>query len=168
MPDRLPAVRHGIVTVAPEMEAFFTRMQRAARTHSTVLVRGETGTGKELVARAIHQQSPRAAKPFRAINCATLTGELLASELFGHVRGAFTGAVRDRTGLFRLADGGTVLLDEVAEIPLEIQARLLRVLEERRFVPLGGTDPVSVDVRLVSATHRALRKEVEERASARI
>ncbi|HHO52518.1 MAG TPA: sigma-54-dependent Fis family transcriptional regulator, partial [Deltaproteobacteria bacterium] len=146
-----------------EMKTFFRRLARVARTHSTVLIRGETGTGKELVARAIHQQSPRAHKPFRAINCATLTAELLASELFGHVRGAFTGAIRDRSGLFQLAHGGTVLLDEVAEIPMEIQARLLRVLEERRFVPLGGTDPVSVDVRIVSATHRALRKEVEEK-----
>ncbi|MEQ1566761.1 MAG: sigma-54 dependent transcriptional regulator [Myxococcota bacterium] len=154
---------HGIVTVAPEMDLFFERMQRAARTHATVLIRGESGTGKELVAAALHKSSPRANRPFHAINCATLDRELLASELFGHVRGAFTGAVRDRVGLFQLADGGSIFLDEVAEIPLDIQARLLRVLQERKFVRLGSSDPVSVDVRILSATHQALRREVEQK-----
>ncbi|MCB9687290.1 MAG: sigma-54-dependent Fis family transcriptional regulator [Alphaproteobacteria bacterium] len=163
MPDERPGTLHGMVTVAPEMAHFFKLLERAARTNATVLLRGETGTGKELAAHALHRMSPRANRPFRAINCATLTAELLASELFGHVRGSFTGAVRDRTGLFQLADQGTVFLDEVAELPLDIQSRLLRVIQERRFVPLGGTDPISVDVRIVSATHRALRKEVEER-----
>ena len=154
---------HGILTVAPQMKAFFTKLRRVARTEATVLIRGESGTGKELVASAIHSCSPRSSKPFRAINCATLTSELLASELFGHVRGAFTGAVRDRSGLFRLADGGTVFLDEIAELPLDIQARLLRVLQERTFVPLGASEPVHVDVRMVSATNKALRTEVEQR-----
>ncbi|MEQ1506819.1 MAG: sigma-54 dependent transcriptional regulator [Myxococcota bacterium] len=158
-----PRIVHGMVTVAPEMDVFFDRLRRAARTPATVLIRGESGTGKELVAQALHRMSPRADRPFRAINCATLDRELLASELFGHVRGSFTGAVRDRTGLFQLADGGTVFLDEVAEMPLEVQARLLRVVQERKFVPLGGSDAVSVDVRIVSATHRALRREVEQR-----
>jgi len=115
------------------------------------------------VARAIHELSPRAKRPFLAVNCATFTGELLASELFGHVRGAFTGAVRDRPGLFAQADGGTLFLDEVAEIPLDIQARLLRVLQEQTFVPVGGTEPLRVNVRLLSATHTALRREVAER-----
>ena len=152
----------GLVSVSPQMKELQKLVERVARTDASVLVRGETGTGKELVARAIHDLSPRRDAPFRAINCATLTPELLASELFGHVKGAFTGAVKDRRGLFRLADGGTLFLDEVAEIPLDLQARLLRVLQERRFVPLGGTEPVSVDVRLVSATLRSLRHEVED------
>jgi two-component system, NtrC family, response regulator AtoC len=144
------------------MQDLFRRVARVAPTEATVLVRGETGTGKELVARAIHVLGPRQNAPFQAVNCATFTPELLASELFGHVRGAFTGAVRDRPGLFRLADGGTLFLDEVAEIPLEIQARLLRVIQEQRFVPVGGTQPVEVNVRIVAATHRALRREVQE------
>jgi two-component system response regulator AtoC len=165
MPRRnqpIPEVFHGIVTVSSEMKQLYELMQRVARTDASVLVRGETGTGKELVARALHDLSLRSERSFRAVNCATFTPELLASELFGHVKGAFTGAVRDRRGLFRLADGGTLFLDEVAEIPMDIQARLLRVLQERTFVPLGGAEPVSVDVRIVAATHRALRREVEE------
>ncbi|PIE17050.1 MAG: sigma-54-dependent Fis family transcriptional regulator [Proteobacteria bacterium] len=156
-------VFHGMVTRSQTMRTFFRMLQRVARADATVLIRGETGTGKELVARALHQLSPRAERPFAALNCATLTSELLASELFGHVRGAFTGAVRDRQGLFAQGDGGTVFLDEVAEIDLEIQARLLRVLQERTFVPLGGTQPRSVDVRVVSATHTSLRLHVERR-----
>lgn len=152
-----------MVTVSPEMESFFERVRRAARTPATVLIRGESGTGKELAAAAVHRLSPRGTKPFQAINCATLDRELLASELFGHVRGAFTGAIRDRIGLFQLADTGTIFLDEVAEMPLDIQARLLRVIQEKRFVPLGGSESVSVDVRIVSATHQALRREVEAR-----
>ncbi|MBW2732660.1 MAG: sigma 54-interacting transcriptional regulator [Deltaproteobacteria bacterium] len=162
-PDLNPVSFFGMVTVAPEMRDFFELARRVARADSTVLVRGETGTGKELVARALHEFSPRAKKPFAAINCATLTPELLASELFGHVRGAFTGAVKDRQGLFVQGDGGTVFLDEIAEISMDTQARLLRVLQERTFVPLGGTQPVKVDVRVVSATHTGLRQMVEAR-----
>ncbi len=143
------------------MERLFQLVERAAMTDTSVLVRGETGTGKELVARAIHDLSPRRDKPFRAVNCATFTPELLASELFGHVKGSFTGAIRDRQGLLQLADGGTLFLDEIAELPLDIQARMLRVLQERTFVPLGGATPVTVDVRLVAATNRSLRREVE-------
>jgi len=152
---------HGIITASPQMLEVFSLLERVARTDSTVLIRGETGTGKELVARAVQQLSARRDQPFRAVNCATFTPDLLASELFGHVRGAFTGAVRERRGLFELADGGTVFLDEVAEMPLDIQARLLRVLQERTFVPVGGTDAIRVDVRLLSATNKALRREVE-------
>jgi two-component system response regulator AtoC len=153
---------HGIHTVAPQMRELFTLITRVARSDATVLVRGETGTGKELVARALHQLSARAKGPFQAINCATLTPELLASELFGHVRGSFTGAIRDRQGLFRLADRGSVFLDEIAEMPLDLQARLLRVLQERSFTPLGGVDPVQVDIRVISATHKSLRDEARQ------
>lgn len=160
-PRRSPTNFEGIVTNSPEMLEFFKLVRRVARSDASVLIRGETGTGKELVARALHNLSPRRGGTFKAVNCATLTAELLASEIFGHVRGAFTGAVRDRQGLFALADGGTFFLDEVAELPLELQARLLRVLQERTFVPLGGTEALSVDVRILSATHRALREEVE-------
>ncbi len=160
-PRTEPTRFHGLVTVSPTMHAVFELVAKLARTQASVLIRGETGTGKERIAQAIHELSPRAAGPFRAVNCATLTPELLASELFGHVRGAFTGAIRDRPGLFTLADGGTLFLDEVAEIPIDIQARLLRVLQEKSFVPVGGTEAVEVDVRLVAATHRSLRAAVE-------
>jgi two-component system response regulator AtoC len=142
------------------MASVFRLIDRVARTDCTVLVRGETGSGKELVARAIHARSGRARGSFHAVNCATLSPTLLESELFGHVRGAFTGAVANKEGLFKAADQGTLFLDEVAEMPLEIQARLLRVLEERTFVPVGSTRTLKVDVRLISATHRALRREV--------
>lgn len=152
---------HRILSASDEMRDFFSLIERVARTDSSVLIRGETGTGKELVARAIHELSPRAKGPFRALNCATLTPELLASELFGHVRGAFTGAISDRQGLFALANNGTIFLDEIAELPLDIQARLLRVLQERTFIPLGGTEPVIVNVRVLSATHQPLRELVE-------
>jgi two-component system response regulator AtoC len=160
-PDLQSINFHGFLTVEPKVMDIFELIKRVARTNTSVLIRGDTGTGKELMSRAIHFESRRRNRPFRAINCATLTGELLASELFGHVRGAFTGAVRDRKGLFSLADQGTAFLDEVAEIPIDLQGRLLRVLQEKTFVPLGGTDVKSVDVRFVSATHRSLRREVE-------
>ena len=154
---------HGVITVSPQMRELFAVVERVARSDATVLLRGETGTGKELIARALHDLSPRRSKPFQAVNCATLSGELLASELFGHVKGAFTGAIRDRKGLFEAADGGTVFLDEVAELPLDIQARLLRVLQDQTFTPVGTTEPVSVDVRIVSATNKALRRRVAQR-----
>jgi transcriptional regulator with PAS, ATPase and Fis domain len=153
---------HGMLTVHREMTQLFERARRAARSEANVLVRGETGSGKELLARAIHEESTRAAGPFRALNCAALPASLLETQLFGHVRGAFTGAVRDEPGHLRLADGGTIFLDEVAELPLELQAKLLRVLEDRKVLPVGGREPVPVDVRVVSATHRSLRREVTE------
>ncbi|PRQ08660.1 sigma-54 interaction domain-containing protein [Enhygromyxa salina] len=156
-------VFHGIVTNSPQMLEFFDLLRRAARSGASILIRGESGTGKELAAAAIHRLSHRRERPFKAINCATLTPELAASELFGHVRGAFTGAIRERAGLFALADGGTVFLDEVAELSPDIQGRLLRVLQERTFVPIGGTEPVQVDVRLLAATNKSLRDEVERR-----
>jgi two-component system response regulator AtoC len=152
---------HRMVTVSSQMRDFFTLLERIAKTDASVILRGETGTGKELAAQAIHELSGRSKGAFRAVNCATLTPELAASELFGHVRGAFTGAVNTRAGLFELADGGTVFLDEVAELGLDVQARLLRVLQDGTFIPVGGSDPKTVDVRLVTATNKSLRREVE-------
>jgi len=143
------------------MKRLIHLMQKVGASDSTVLVRGESGTGKELVARAIHDFSPRVRGPFHAVNCAAMPAALLESELFGHVRGSFTGAVRDNPGHFRLAHGGTLMLDEIAELPLEVQAKLLRVLETHSVLPVGGRESVNVDVRIIAATHRALRKEVE-------
>jgi len=154
---------HGLITRDPAMKHAFLIIRNVGETGATVLIRGESGTGKELVARAIHAESPRRGKPFLAINCAALTTHLLESELFGHVRGAFTGAVRDHIGVFQRADGGTLFLDEVAELPLELQAKLLRVLQDRTFLPVGGDNIVTVDVRIVAATHRSLREEVKAR-----
>jgi transcriptional regulator with PAS, ATPase and Fis domain len=156
-----PVDFHGIWTQDPGMKRVLAVVERVARADAAVLVRGETGSGKELVARAVHDLSPRRGGPYRALNCAALPGSLLESELFGHARGAFTGAVRDTPGHVQLAHGGTLFLDEVAELPLELQAKLLRVLETRTVIPVGAREPVPVDVRVISATHRALRREVE-------
>lgn len=152
---------HGILTRDPAMKEAIKIIRNVAETEATVLIRGESGTGKELVANALHLESPRRNQPFLAINCAALTPSLLESELFGHVKGAFTGAIRDHAGLFQRANGGTLFLDEVAELPLELQAKLLRVLQEQSFIPVGGDTAVSVDVRIIAATHRALREEVK-------
>jgi transcriptional regulator with PAS, ATPase and Fis domain len=150
----------GLWTRAESMKRVFHIVERAARRDVTVLVRGETGTGKELVARAIHERSPRKKGPFAAINCAAVPPNLLESELFGHVRGSFTGAHRDHPGFFRTAHRGTVFLDELGEMPLELQAKLLRVLETRTVIPVGGHEPIPVDVRIVAATHQSLRQAV--------
>jgi two-component system, NtrC family, response regulator AtoC len=159
---RSPALRefHGLYTQAPEMDGVLRLLGRVAPTASPVLVVGESGTGKELVARAIHAESDRRNGPFQAMNCANFSATLLESQLFGHVRGAFTGAVRDQSGLFTLAHGGTLFLDEVTEIPLELQGKLLRALEDKSFLPVGGTRSVTVDVRLISASNRPIRDEV--------
>lgn len=151
----------GLLSRSPAMQAVFQIIRNAAETEATVLVRGESGSGKELVAKAIHDLSARRNAPFLAINCAALSSSLLDSELFGHVRGAFTGAVKDHSGLFQRAHGGTLFLDEVAELPLELQAKLLRVIQERNFIPVGGDRSIAVDVRIVAATHRSLREEVK-------
>lgn len=151
-------VGHGVA-----MEEVFRLMTSAASSPIAVLVEGETGTGKELVARGIHRASPRADGPFVAVNCAALSETLLESELFGHRRGSFTGADRDRRGLFEVASGGTVFLDEVGEMPLAMQAKLLRVLQESEVIPIGDSRPRRVDVRILSATNRDLRREIEAR-----
>ncbi len=152
---------HGILSRSPAMQAVFQIIENAAETEATVLVRGESGAGKELVAKAIHSLSARHNAPFLAINCAALSSSLLESELFGHVRGAFTGAIKDHSGLFQRAHGGTLFLDEVAEMPLELQAKLLRVIQERNYIPVGGDRSIAVNVRLVAATHRSLREQVK-------
>jgi len=157
-----PMTRWGMTTRAPVMKKLFRDIERIARRDTTVLVRGPSGAGKELVAKAIHEASRRRDGTFRAINCAALPPQLLESELFGHVRGSFTGAVRDAEGHFRLAEGGTLFLDEIAEMPLELQAKLLRVLQEKKVIPVGGREPVPVDVRIVSATNVSLRQAVRE------
>ena len=156
-----PVLFHGIWTQDAAMKQVLRIVERVADGDVTVLVRGETGAGKELVARALHDLSSRRGGPYRALNCAALPAGLLESELFGHVRGAFTGAVRDTPGHVELAHGGTLFLDEVAELPLELQAKLLRVVETHTVIPVGAREAIPVDVRVVSATHRSLRKEVE-------
>ena len=142
------------------MQQVYQQIRAVARVDSTVLIEGVTGTGKELVARAIHAVSHRKDKPFIAVNCAGLTEALLASQLFGHKRGAFTGAIEDHQGLFEAANGGTLLLDEIGDIPMAVQNQLLRVLQEREIVRLGETRPRKIDVRLLAATHRSLTDEM--------
>ena len=135
---------------------------RLARSQAPIFIQGESGTGKELVAREIHNHSSRAPGPFVPVNCGAIPGELIESELFGHHKGSFTGATRDKPGLFRAAEGGTLFLDEIAELPLTLQVSLLRVLQERRVRPVGGTEEVAVDVRIVSASHQDLNQAVAE------
>ncbi len=147
-----------IVGDSPALREVLARVEQVAQTASTVLLRGETGTGKEMVARAIHINSARDGKPFVKVNCAALAPGVLESELFGHEKGAFTGAVARRLGRFELADGGTLFLDEVGDLPLDVQVKLLRVLQEREFERVGGAETIKVDVRVVSATHRDLEK----------
>ncbi len=153
-----PPLTYGDVAMKPVVEA----IEKVARTNATVLLLGESGTGKEVAARAIHMQSPRATKPFMAINCAALSEQLLESELFGHEKGAFTGATERKRGRLELSDGGTFFLDEVGELKPELQAKLLRVLQERRFERVGGSRTLEVDVRWVAATNRDLRSMIAE------
>ena len=159
LPDPNEVDFFGLHTRDAGMKRVFRIVEKAAQSESSVLLRGETGTGKELLAQALHVLSPRSQGPFHAINCAALPANLLESELFGHVRGSFTGAVRDSPGHFRMANRGTLFLDEVAEIPLEVQAKLLRVLEMHSVIPVGGRASVPIDVRIIAATHRSLRVE---------
>jgi len=152
---------HEIVSGSAEIEEVINTAGRAARSKATVLIRGESGTGKELIARAIHYTSPRKDSPFVAVNCAALSENLLESELFGHEKGAFTGADKQRRGRFEQADGGTIFIDEVGDIPLSTQVKLLRVLQEREFQRVGGNETIKVDVRVIAATNKDLEEMVE-------
>jgi len=152
--------RREIVTRSPAMENVLADARLVAASDASVLIQGESGTGKELLARAIHAASARYGKPMVALNCGALPEQLLESELFGHVKGAFTGAVREHQGLFQSAQGGTLFLDEIGDMPLALQVKLLRALQERQVRPVGATQSVAVDVRIVSATHRELKAEI--------
>src|SRR5213594_5179221 len=149
-----------IVGASPALQAVLTRVVKVAPTDSTVLITGETGTGKELIARAIHKRSQRSSRAFVNVNCAATPPSLIASELFGHEKGAFTGALQRRLGRFELAEGGTIFLDEVGELPAETQIALLGVLQEREFERLGGGQPIGTDVRVLAATNRDLKAAV--------
>ena len=153
--------RDAIIGRSEQMENVFRLVERVAPARSTVLVTGESGTGKELVAKSIHESSLRADKPFVVVNCSNIPSELLESELFGHTKGAFTGAVAAKKGLFEVADTGSIFLDEIGDLRPEIQVRLLRVIQEREFTPLGETSPVKVDVRIVAATNVDLKEAVK-------
>ncbi len=142
------------------MQNVFSLVERVGHTDVNVLILGESGTGKELVARGLHNTSDRATKPFIAINCGAIPESLLESELFGHAKGSFTGAVSDKEGLFRAAHGGTLFLDEIGDMPIQLQVKLLRVLQERKIRPVGKNDDIPIDVRIVAATHRDLRKQI--------
>ena len=153
---------HQFIGESVEMQKVYHRIVLVSATNSTVLITGESGTGKELAARAIHDSSPRKDKPFVAVDCSSLAETLLESELFGHIKGSFTGAVQTKTGLFKVADGGTLFLDEVSNISISTQAKLLRALQERKITPIGGTQPVSIDIHLVAATNKNLKTMVHE------
>jgi len=154
--------RFKIIGQSKSMQDLFRRMELVAAARANVLIVSESGTGKELVANALHENSPRRNKRFLPINCAAIPSEILESELFGHERGSFTGASARKLGKFELADGGTVFLDEIGELPLEMQAKLLRVLEEQEFMRVGGTDTIRVDIRVIAATNTDLEAAVEE------
>ena len=153
----------GIIGHSPKMENLFQLLPSVAQTDSSVLITGETGTGKDLVAEAIHQSSDRAKGPFVKVNCGALPETLLEGELFGHVKGAFTGAVENKSGRFKLAHNGTLFLTEVGDLPLPLQVKLLSFLDDKTFYPLGGSKPVKVDVRIIAATHRNLEQMVAQR-----
>ncbi|QOR40746.1 two-component system response regulator GlrR [Billgrantia diversa] len=156
------AWRASIITRSPELERVLEQARMVASSDVSVLITGPSGSGKELLARAIHDASPRANHPFVAINCGALPEQLLESELFGHAKGAFTGAVSDHKGLFQAAEGGTLFLDEIGDMPLPLQVKLLRALQERQIRPLGSTQSIPVDVRILSATHRDLSQAMHQ------
>ena len=151
-----------IVGTSDSLQQIFTLVQKVAGTNANVLIQGESGTGKELVARAVHLNSTRSSEPFLAVNCGALPESLLESELFGHTKGAFTGAVNEKKGLFRSASGGTLFLDEIGEMPLALQVKLLRALQEHEVTPVGASTAVKFDARIIAATNRNLEEEVKE------
>ncbi len=157
-----PTENRALLTQDPGMIRLISTIEGVASSQATVLIQGESGTGKELLARFIHNRSPRAHRPFIAVNCAALPDGLLESELFGHERGAFTGALIKKIGKFEMAHTGTLLLDEISEMNLSLQAKLLRVLQEREVDRIGGRDPVSINIRVIATTNRALYREVEQ------
>src|SRR6185437_13685270 len=150
----------GVVGSSPKMNEVISLLKRIAPTNATVLIQGETGTGKELVAQAIHQNSPRKSKTFVGLNCAALSENILESELFGHVKGAFTDASSDRVGKFEYAHGGTLFLDEVGDMPMATQIKLLRVLQNSEITRVGSNEPIKVNVRILSATNRNLEQQI--------
>src|SRR6185437_7649506 len=157
------AFRSPLVGDSPAIQNIFSTIEKVSQTDSTVLITGESGTGKELVARAIHEASPRASKPLVVVNCGAIPSELLEAELFGHVKGAFTGATQNRQGRFELAHGGAIFLDEVGEIPLHLQVKLLRVIQTRQFEAVGSSKTVEVDVRIIAATNRDLEQAIQSK-----
>lgn len=160
--NKLTTLDAEIISESPEMDRVKKLILKIAKSNSTVLIRGESGTGKELIARAIHQNSPRAGEIFQAVNCAAINENLLESELFGHEKGSFTGAVGEKKGLFEVADGGTLFLDEIGELDIALQAKILRALQEKQIRRVGGTKEINVDVRVVAATNRDLLKMSQE------
>ena len=156
--QNLEALDTEIISVSLAMERVKKLILKVAKSSATVLIRGESGTGKELIARAIHKNSPRSNNIFQAVNCAAINENLLESELFGHEKGSFTGAVAEKKGLFEIADGGTLFLDEIGELDISLQAKLLRALQERQIRRVGGIKEINIDVRVVTATNRDLRK----------
>ncbi|NLV25174.1 MAG: sigma 54-interacting transcriptional regulator [Deltaproteobacteria bacterium] len=153
--------REEFITRSPLMEDLLSKVFLAAQSDASILIRGESGTGKELLARAVHRASNRLGKPFVAVNCGAIPDSLLESELFGHTKGSFTGALQNYPGLFKSADGGTLFLDEIADMPLQLQVKLLRVLQEKQVRPIGATESFAVDVRIISATHRHIAEEIK-------
>ena len=152
-----------VIGSSPKMQEVYKLVRKVAPTDSTVLIRGESGTGKELIARAIHFNSPRKQKPFVPVDCGVLAQELLESELFGHVKGSFTGAIVTKPGLFEIADGGSIFLDEIGDVNQNFQSKLLRVIQEREFTPVGGVKPKKVDIRFIVATNKDIEKLVEQK-----
>ena len=160
--SRTGGITQNMIGVSPRMQRVFRLIAKVAPTESTVLITGESGTGKEMVATAVHLQSRRAHRPFVTVNCAAIPESLFESELFGHVRGSFTGAIADKVGLLKEADGGTVFLDEVAEMPLAVQPKLLRALQNGEVRRVGDTESIRLDVRVIAATNRDLKRSLEE------
>ena len=151
-----------IIGKSPQMQEIYDLLESLTETNTTVLITGETGTGKELVAEALHYNSPGAVKPFVKVNCSALAENLLESELFGHVKGAFTGAIKEKIGRFQLADGGTIFLDEIGDLSPTIQVKLLRVLQEKTFEKVGDPEPITVELRVIAATNRDLREKIQQ------